>query len=602
MRSVRTRLIIFTLIIFTAAAAAFSFLAYSAAKRSAEAAAVSVIEQSAASAADALSGKIEGIAAVAKDVSADMNLSRASDEFRRRMLELKNQGYRGSGVTFDIVYSATLVSLDGGTNYSGNPAVKSAAQGIPMLSEPYELKGKSVVCYSMPMNYLDESRACVLVCIYDSGFIDEATKTVSLGRSSTACISGESGIIAGKLPPADSDAEKYYSASADVEGREGWTFRVEAVPAELMPDLTSELIAIIGFSALLAAVFCIIIAATLGNTLKPITEIADRISALADGDFTSPVPYVSSAFAKNPDDITVIADALARTAGALKGCVNEITSSISVVAKGNISEDKTTYSGDFAAIHDSVLQLKTFLRGTLDEIRSASDSVIDNAEKIGEIPEKPVPQNYEIDLPVMERSEIDEYTARASEKLNEAFGYLKEERAKLELLAEDISSLNINADDIHAVTDQIEDISFQTNILALNAAVEAAAAGEFGKGFAVVADEVRSLAKNSSDEAKKTADLIGTVVSSINSGTELAKETASALDNAERSLEEVSEYIGKIQTASESVSESIRTAESRISDIAEQIAENSRQLPKNEAKVIIGDAKRLREITEYFRV
>ena len=602
MRSVRTRLIIFTLIIFAAAAAAFSFLAYSAAKHSAEAAAVSVIEQSAASAADALSGKINGISAVAKDVSADLNLSRASDEFRLRMLELKNEGYRGSGVTFDIAYSATLASLDGSTDYSDNPAVKSAAKGIPMLSEPYTLKGKSVVCYSMPMNYSDESRACVLVCIYDSEFIDEAVKTISLGRSSSAWVFGESGIIAGDFSPVGSDSEKFYSASADIAGREGWSFMVEAVPSELMPDLTSELIAIIGFSALLAAVFCGIIALTLGNTLKPITEIADRISALADGDFTSPVPYASSSYSKNSDDIAIISDALARTASALKGCVTEITSSISVVAKGNISEDKITYSGDFATIHDSISQLKTFLRGTLDEIRSASDSVMNKAEKIGESFPDAVSQKYELDLPVQERSQVDEFTAQASEKLNEALRYLSEERSKLELLAEEIASLNVNADDIRAVADQIEDIAFQTNILALNAAVEAASAGEFGRGFTVVADEVRALAKNSSDEAQKTAELIGTVVSSIDNGTALAKETASALDNAESSLKEVSEYIGKIQTASAEVSESIRTAaENQISDIAERIADNSKP-SKDEAEVILGDAKRLREITEYFKV
>ena len=602
MRSVRTKLIIFTLLIFAAAAVAFSCLAYSAAKRSAEAAAVSVIEQSAASAADALSGKIDGIAAVAKDVSADLNLSRASDEFRRRMLELKNQGYRGSGVTFDIVYSATLTSLDGSSSYSGNPAVKSAAKGVPMLSEPYELRGKSVVCYSMPMNYLDESRACVLVCIYDSGFIDEAAKTVSLGKSSTACVSGENGIIAGKLPHTGSDAKKYYSASAPVAGREGWIFTVEAVPSELMPDLTSELVVIIGFSALLAAIFCVIIALTLGNTLKPITQIADRISALADGDFSSPVPYESSSYAKNPDDIAVIADALARTAGALKGCVNEITSSISVVAKGNISEDSMNYSGDFATIHDSISQLKTFLRGTLDEIRSASDSVMDKAEKIGEN-SSVVSQKYELDLPVSERSELDEFTAQASESLNEAFKYLSEERSKLELLAEAISSLNVNADDIHAVADQIEDISFQTNILALNAAVEAASAGEFGKGFAVVADEVRALAKSSSDEAQKTAELIGTVISSISSGTALVKETEAALDNAEKSLEQAMEYLGKIQTASAEVSESIRSAaENQLSGIAEQIADNSCKPSRDEAEVILGDAKRLRKIADYFKV
>ncbi len=591
-RSVKAKLIIFTIVVFSAAAATFSFLAYTAAKRSAEAAAVSMIEQSAVSAAEALSGQAEGFAAVVKDVSADLSLSRAPDGLRKRILELKNQGYEDSGVYFDIAYSGTMISLDGMTDYSDDPAVKSAAAGAAMLTEPFERNGKTVVCYAAPMNYLNEENACVLAAYFDGGFIEDIVGRISLGESSSAYLVGENGIIAG-VP---SEAENVYTAKAEVVGRNGWTLIVDAVPEELMPDLTSEIALIAVISAALAAIFCVMIAVFFSRSLDPAAKIADRISALANGDFTSPVPKVDSS-----DELAVIADALDRTASALKGCVDEIASSVSGVAGGNISENDRVYYGDFAAIYRSLAALKKFLRGTIGEIRSRSESVIGTAERLGSAPILEIPEKNELGIEIPENLSIDEYACGASEGLAETFRLISSEKEKLALLMEAIASANDSADGINDAAEQIQDISFQTNILSLNAAVEAANAGESGKGFAVVADEVRSLAKSSSDGAKRTSEIAGTVISSVSRSASYAKETVSILEAAERSAAEAMAYIEKIIGAAREMSDSIRSEEDRISVIAERIAENSSSQPKEEAVDIIESAKRMREITNLFR-
>ncbi len=590
-RSVKLKLIIFTIVIFALAAAAFSLLAYSAAKRSAEAAALSVIEQSAVSAAGSVSGRIDAIEAIAEDVSSDTSLSRAPDEFRKNMLKIKNSSYKDEDILFDIAYMKDLRSIDGSADYSDISSARSAADGVPMLSEPYDLNGRNVVCYSVPMNYIKEEQACVLIFICESDFIYSAVENISLGESSSAYICSGENIIAG----APSKAENVYTAKAAVDNMPDWTLCVDAVPEELMPDLTSGIAVIAVISAVLAILFCIMIATFTGKALGPVTQIADRISALAEGDLTSPVPKVNSS-----DEIAVIANAVEKTAVALKGCVNEIANSVSETANGNIAENEQLYHGDLATIYEAISKLKKFLRGTVGEIRSASESVIDSAEKLGSSDTAEIPEKYEAaDLP---DQKMNEYIEKASEKLKEAFRYLDKEREKLLQLSETIVSVNVNADDIHSVTEQIEDIAFQTNILALNAAVEAASAGENGKGFAVVADEVRALAKSSSDEAKKTAEIIGTVISSVSGGAELAKDTSSMLDKAESSAKEAYGYMEKIISASAEISEMFRNAQEKISDLSETLAEHSRKNEiSNEAEDILADAKRLQEITDAFK-
>ena len=127
------------LAVFAAAAAVYSYISYSSAKSSAEAVVTSLIDQSAVSAAETLSGKIEAVTAVCDDLSGnDAAFNRAVDEIRLRLLDMRNENYIAEGMTFDIAYSDELVSIDGVTDYHSNEAVRSAAAGTPLMTAPFE--------------------------------------------------------------------------------------------------------------------------------------------------------------------------------------------------------------------------------------------------------------------------------------------------------------------------------------------------------------------------------------------------------------------------------------------------------------------------------
>jgi methyl-accepting chemotaxis protein len=96
----------------------------------------------------------------------------------------------------------------------------------------------------------------------------------------------------------------------------------------------------------------------------------------------------------------------------------------------------------------------------------------------------------------------------------------------------------------------IDGIAFKTNVLSLNAAIEAARAGEAGAGFDIVAREVQSLAAQTAQAARTTAELIGEIVSKTHRGSEIAETTRNAFAKVSELTAEVDAFIDAIAVSS----------------------------------------------------
>jgi methyl-accepting chemotaxis protein len=140
-----------------------------------------------------------------------------------------------------------------------------------------------------------------------------------------------------------------------------------------------------------------------------------------------------------------------------------------------------------------------------------------------------------------------------------------------------------SSEQIGRIIGVIDEIAFQTNLLALNAGVEAARAGDAGRGFAVVASEVRALAQRSAEAAREIKVLISNSRNEVGSGVKLVAETGKALERIIAQVSEMNRVVGDIAAGAQEQARGLSQVNAAINQMDQSTQQNASMVEESTA-------------------
>ncbi len=313
----------------------------------------------------------------------------------------------------------------------------------------------------------------------------------------------------------------------------------------------------------------------------PINEANDVLTNLSNGNFDVKVStnYKGS--------FALMMKSFEKMIDSTSSYIKEISEILDTMSGGDLRNTiSREYVGQYDRIKKAINNISMTLRGTIQDIKSSADSVLEGAKQISDSSmdlatgaSMQASSIEELNASIITINEQSNQTAEKAQTANEFSGKsiasAKSGNEEMGHMLKSMDEIKEASNNISKIIKVIDDIAFQTNLLALNAAVEAARAGEHGKGFSVVAEEVRSLAGRSSQAAKDTSQLIEDTITKINGGISTAKLTAESLQRIVEDTNSVSEIISSIYSSTKEQSDSISQVTNGVSQIADIVQRNS---------------------------
>jgi methyl-accepting chemotaxis protein len=251
---------------------------------------------------------------------------------------------------------------------------------------------------------------------------------------------------------------------------------------------------------------------TVRRITRPLGQVSDMLSRVADGDLTGTVTV------RSRDEVGGMARALNRAAGSMQSTVQALG----------------TASHSLAAAAEQLSATSIQIASSAEEASSQADAVSAAAETV----------SHNVATVSAGSEEMGASIREIAENANQAAQVAGQAVTMAASTNQTVAKLGDSSAEIGNVIKLITAIAEQTNLLALNATIEAARAGEMGKGFAVVASEVKDLAQ---ETARATGD-IGSRVSAIQADTGTA---ITAIGEISEIIARISDYQTTIAAAVE---------------------------------------------------
>ena len=325
---------------------------------------------------------------------------------------------------------------------------------------------------------------------------------------------------------------------------------------------------------------------------RQVIRLLDDVEGAARGDLTVQAEVTA-------DVLGAVADSFNLTIQNLREIVQQVKQAARQVSKGSTENEMFARS-----LSSDALRQAEELAVTLNSVQIMTNSIQRVAESAREAEEVARTASST----ALKGGEAVERTVAGILEIRET---VAETTRKVKRLAE-------SSQEISKIVALISQIASRTNLLALNASIEAARAGEAGRGFAIVADEVRQLADRAAKASKEIEQIVlqiqgetGSVMTAMEEGTQQVIEGTRLAEQAKRSLEDIIQVSGVIDTLVRSITADTveQTETSRnVAQVMQSVELTAQETSQEAQRVsgslqnLVGVARDLLTSVERFRV
>ncbi|MGI6069004.1 MAG: methyl-accepting chemotaxis protein [Blautia sp.] len=343
---------------------------------------------------------------------------------------------------------------------------------------------------------------------------------------------------------------------------------------------------------------------------EPVRDIQKAAREVSEGNLHTVLEYQAG------DELGELAESIRETVSALDSYVSELQRGMKAVGEGNLNyTSKMKFRGDFLVLNETMNQIISMLRTSMQQINNSAEQVAGGAEQVSNGAQmlsqgasEQASSVEELAASINEISEIvsnNAQTAVKSSQMTDQVGVqILDSSRQMKEMVGTIGQIKQNSDEISGIVKDIEDIAFQTNILSLNASVEAARAGEAGRGFSVVANEIRRLAEKTSNASKATASLANKNSETVELGIETANDMQHSMHKVVDGMQEVTTLVDRISEASVQQADAIEQIRKSIEQISEIVQGNSATSEESAAasEELSAQAQILKNLVDYFEI
>jgi len=278
------------------------------------------------------------------------------------------------------------------------------------------------------------------------------------------------------------------------------------------------------------------------KTLKPLTEVSEKVAVIGSGDLTVDIEVTSK------DELGQLSSSINGMTRNLRNLIKRVTQLAEQVAS---SSEELTANAEQSS--QAASQVAVSITETAQGTNKQSHTVDTTLRMVEEVAAgvSMVAANTDTTAGTIVKA-----AAAAKDggiAIEKAVNQMHQIEEVVHQSAEVVAALGERSKEIGNITAVISSIAGQTNLLALNAAIEAARAGEQGRGFAVVAEEVRKLAEQSEGAAKEIAKIIYEIqtdtekaVEAMDNGTREAKVGTEVVNTAGKAFNQIETMVENI--------------------------------------------------------